>query len=669
MSFCSYSLNAQPIETNELGEGKLIGKNIEYFEDKDSKLPFSEINSVSMSGQFIKSEKDVLNFGQTGFSYWLRFQFKNNRTEKIKFILEIDYGNLDIVEFYSPNLQIKTNSYDFQKAGKKFPFSERKWIHRNFLYSIEVPSGISDYYYIRTRTKGGLVFPMRLWEETSFFNHDSNVLLGLGFYFGIIFVMLFYNFFIFVSVKDISYLFYIGYIFGLMGIQIVLTGLGFQHIWPNYPWFQQHLYVIFSAISMSCSLLFAKSFLNIRQIAPKLEKIMNLLILTNLLLLPGIFFIPHEISIKAALILSFPSLLFSLYSGFVSLSHNYRPARYYVLAFTLLIVSSLFVVLKFLNVIESNFLSDYGLYIGSCLEVILLSFALASRINSIKKEKEEAQTAALQMQQELLDTQIRNSDTLEIRVAERTLQLNNSLDLIRKDLSIAKKIQQNTLMIDFKMIEELEIIPFYLAMAEVGGDFYGINKLNNNKYRFFLADATGHGVQAALITMAIKGIYDRIKTEPLNVAELLEKFNKEFIQEYSGLNTYLTCLVADIDIASQVLEFASAGHPPCMLIQGKDYSLLSRTGRMIGLRKDSQYISRTFDFKKEDRVYFFTDGVFEEFNEAGEEFGEERLHSILLECREVSIEMSIQELKKQLYSFLGTYPMQDDFTILGIGYR
>lgn len=254
-------------------------------------------------------------------------------------------------------------------------------------------------------------------------------------------------------------------------------------------------------------------------------------------------------------------------------------------------------------------------------------------------------------------------------IQEKTKEINDSLKLIRHDLSVAKKIQQNMLFVNTSAADVLKILPTYIPMSEVGGDFYGVSKMNDSNYRVFLADATGHGIQAALMTMAIKGIYDTLKHYELDPHVVMEIFNREFIERYNSLNSFLTAIIVDIDTETKKLKYASAGHPSCVLLRGAEFQLLKRTGGMIGLGKKSTYESFEYEFEPRDRLYLFTDGIFEEFNHKNEEFGEERLHTILAEGLELSIEETFQKVLNHLDKFLEGKYKQDDLTILGIEYR
>ncbi|HNF27451.1 MAG TPA: fused response regulator/phosphatase [Leptospiraceae bacterium] len=257
---------------------------------------------------------------------------------------------------------------------------------------------------------------------------------------------------------------------------------------------------------------------------------------------------------------------------------------------------------------------------------------------------------------------------LEQKVKERTFELNKSLNIVKEDLALAKKIQKNILRIKPSLLNDLHIEVNYCPMTEVGGDFYDITRLNDFIYRVFLADATGHGVQAAMITMAIKGIYDNIKNFDLDTIQIMEIFNNDCINKYEELSCLMTAVLIDIDISRKKLCCVSAGHPAGVLLRKGELSLLNSTGKMVGILKDARYKSSEFDFTSGDRLYIFTDGIFEEFNSKREEFGEERLHSLLVKNQELPIDQVFQKILNELDAFLEGKGRQDDLTILGIEY-
>lgn len=254
---------------------------------------------------------------------------------------------------------------------------------------------------------------------------------------------------------------------------------------------------------------------------------------------------------------------------------------------------------------------------------------------------------------------------LEQIVIERTENLNESLKLLKGDLSLAKKLQQKTLPTLNLNGKNVSIHPYYLPMSEIGGDYYDIFELEPGYFRLFLVDATGHGVQAALLTMTIKAEFESIKFIKDQPSRILELLNAACCQKYKSLNVIFSAVLADIDLNNNVLYYSSAGHPPQVLKQkqdGADY-LYSR-GPIIGLKKEATYKNLTVPLLSGNRIFFFSDGIFEEFDQEKKEFGENRVLSIL--SRNTGIQEVAEDLISELQIFVGPRGFQDDVTLLAV---
>lgn len=238
---------------------------------------------------------------------------------------------------------------------------------------------------------------------------------------------------------------------------------------------------------------------------------------------------------------------------------------------------------------------------------------------------------------------------------------------IRRDLQVARKIQQAILPPKLN-VQNLKIFSKYIPMNEVGGDIYDITKLQNGNVRVFLADATGHGVQAALVTMCILAEYQHIKEFQLQPSELLASLNTQFCRNYVFLKSYFTCLLMDIDLKANKITFASAGHPPQVLLRKNTMELLHRSGPLIGVKDNINYKLTEMEFQKDDKIFLFTDGAFEEFNSRKEEFGEERLYKLINEYRQDPIDSATEKILTTLSDSLDDRQQQDDITVLAFEY-
>ncbi len=288
------------------------------------------------------------------------------------------------------------------------------------------------------------------------------------------------------------------------------------------------------------------------------------------------------------------------------------------------------------------------------IENARLYASLESRVNKRTKE---------------LDDSLKQQYTLNENLMKITGELNQSLQKIKKDLVLAKKIQDSILPKNLENITNLNISTFYSPMDEVGGDFFDITKINERKIRIFLADATGHGIQGALITMAIKSEYEGLKHNIADPSELLGTINNGFLKKFQSINAFFTCILLDIDPIGGKIKYAAAGHPPQILIQDGNVQKLASTGKIIGIKEDVQYKQNEFPFGMKDKLFLYSDGIFEEFNYVRDEFGEEKLWGILIENKNISVSETLNSVVQQVDDFLGNLPQEDDMTFIGIEYK
>lgn len=255
-----------------------------------------------------------------------------------------------------------------------------------------------------------------------------------------------------------------------------------------------------------------------------------------------------------------------------------------------------------------------------------------------------------------------------LKIKELEKQLNSALSVIKQDLAVAAKIQNKIIPDDMQIRNGLQFYTKYLPMVEVGGDFYFITEIDEGITRIFLADATGHGVQSALITMLIKSEYENLAKSSDSPSELLYHLNETFINKYNVLKTFFSAFVVDVNLNLNTLTYASAGHPEQVFVSGKTNQIefLKKTGRLVGVVPETKYKEISMDFVKGDRLYIFTDGLYEEFNEKEEIYGEEELYDILQNNNRNPIKQIIEFILSDLKDFMGTRPQDDDITVIGL---
>ncbi len=286
-----------------------------------------------------------------------------------------------------------------------------------------------------------------------------------------------------------------------------------------------------------------------------------------------------------------------------------------------------------------------------------LSRNLALEVYNKTVQLQEQMDTALRAQQEAESSRAELKDAYE--------QLNTLYTIIKTDLNVARNIQNTLFPTDAGSILGLRYSARYIPLIEVGGDIYDICSIDDRTVRLFIADATGHGIHASLTTMLIKGEYDMLKFSSPSPLEIVAELNDKFYRHYRPIARYFTSFLIDINTAEKKITYVSSGHPSQYLIRGRNIIELATTGRAIGFMELTNCTMRESEFLTGDRLLFFTDGLYEQFNSGRDLFGEELIKKIILEniCRPMA------EIMDEIITGITTHTgsdLNDDIIMIGV---
>lgn len=624
---------------------------MEYIKDETGNLRLEDISKNDLLWKNLKGNEKV-NFGYSPYFYWLRFKVKNEQKERVLPIFEISFPRQDYIEFYYLDSQGKFKS---RITGDSFPFSSREIDHIGFAFELKIEPNSELIYYIRTRStyNRSLLNPF-LHSQNSFHKASSERNLMNGMLYGLLGIMMFYNFFLFITIRErvhfYSSLTILFFSLNLSGIH----GSSYQYLYPNLPWLQNVDYVIFSCLTMICLILYSNEYLDLKLNMKKAYQFTRILLASvTLLMFIFLFMISRYpgFSFNALLYLGFFFLAEQIFIGTYLSIKKVRAAYFYMASFSIFFISLLISLLSANYLISSSSISYWAFQLGFSSMLILLSLGIADKINILKKGLIQA------------------NENLEGKVEKRTSELNDALNLINYDLKVAQKIQANILPKEIIQLKNINGMMQYMPLEKVGGDFCDIFEMENGIVRIFLADATGHGVQAALMTMSIHSEYQNIKEYPLNPAEVLTILNQHYYHRYYYLNAYFTCILIDINFQEKKIIYASAGHPQQILFSGENICSLLPTGKLMGVLNNITYKEKIIENVEKGRLVLFTDGIFEEFNKDGVELGEENFINILKENKNLALDKFMNICISSMLSFLEKEPRQDDITLITLDWN
>lgn len=336
---------------------------------------------------------------------WLRLALQSDAQQTRVWRLELNYASLDEVRLYD----IGADGVRESRSGDTVPYAQRSVGHRNPVFEIVLQPGEQRTLYLRVDSRGSMTLSGALMSSRDFEQHSQNGYLAHAIYFGVLIALGLYNLLLFLALRERPFLNYVLFMFAFALSVLSLNGLGAQYLWSEAaPWSNRMLPVSLTTAAL-LSVVFARSFLDTRQWLPRWDKgLLMLSIAIGAAVLASVL-LPLQRALQLMSLTGLIATLTLLVTSFVCIGYRVPGARLFALAWLMLLTGAVLLALRNFALIPSNFLTLYAMQIGSGLEMILLSFALAARFNELKRQRE----AALQL----------NEQILAKRVTERTQAL------------------------------------------------------------------------------------------------------------------------------------------------------------------------------------------------------------------------------------------------------
>lgn len=389
---CSVAAQSNEFLLTEPFSEATIGTHLRYWVDDSKQADIKSVLDMD-TDLWTLSDKAVPSFGFTNDVYWFHVKVKNPLAFQNSILLEIGYPVMDEVQFFIVDQQQLLNVY---KLGDQVPFGDRPVYNRNFVIPLNFKPQQSLDVYFRIHTEGALQIPTSLRSLKDFSDHEQNFLTGQGFYFGIMFIMVMYNLFLYLNIKDQSYIFYVISVACFAIFQSSLHGFAYQFLWPTLPKLNEFAIPFSIALFGASGTAFAISFLRLKENSRTFYLIFRFYLVLMSVMTVLTLILPYNISIKSSAALAIPGVIFALYVGIYLLIKGYRAARYFVLAWSVFLAFIGVLAMNKFGIIPRTFFTEYAVQLGNILEVMMLSFALADQINMDRQAKQRAQQSALE---------------------------------------------------------------------------------------------------------------------------------------------------------------------------------------------------------------------------------------------------------------------------------
>lgn len=396
-----------------------LGPHLEYLPDPDRNLTLDEVRA--RAGDFAASTVEVPNPGYTFAGYWMRFRLSNAGAEPLSLFLEFSSRFADHLRLYAPDT---AGGYSVTESGRMVLPPDRPHPSREFVFPLQLPPDSSQVFYFYADSADTLTLPLYLHTTQGLSQANLNSHAWLMFYQGLVFAMTVFSLFLLATVRDRVYLYYILAIVVHHGLFFALfDGFGYRYFGLEAPWWSREALSVFVCLSMALIMQFSRVLMNTPRTQPRLDRLILTLQWTAGVTAVLSIFIDYGISIRIANPIASSAAMLMWAAGWNGYRRGSAVARYYLLAWTFVIIGGLTYSLKSWGLLPSNFFTEYGWQMGSAVEALLLSMAIAERINVEVRRRERSQLKTRAAQAHALEIQRRANETLEQRVRQRTEEL------------------------------------------------------------------------------------------------------------------------------------------------------------------------------------------------------------------------------------------------------
>ncbi|MBB6463514.1 7TM diverse intracellular signaling domain-containing protein [Flammeovirga kamogawensis] len=684
-----------------------ISSSISVFLDSTKNLDFEQ---VLQNANFKVNQQEIINQGFNEAPLWLHFSLHNESNSLRSFILEIGNSSLDVVEVF----EMKNDELlNYQLIGDKIPFFERKIPFRTHLYPLSLDESETKEFYLKIQTDGALQVPLTISTPTSFFIQHLKTETAYGIYIGIMLVMIIYNILIFISLRDLNYLYYAFPIISNTTFYLSLSGHHFQYLFPNYPSIANNITVISIGAWILTSSFYAKSSLQ----SEKYSKSANYALIGTMVLggigiiLP--FLSSYGFAVRVNSKMTLVNSLVMFVAGLMIWRNGNKSARFFILAWTAYLVGTfIFALMKF-NFIEKNAFTTNVLAYGGIIEVIFLSLALSDKYKIYKKDKEKAQKA-------LLEQQLKENIVLEEKVKERTIELeekraeianafdeinskNIELEMQNEEIAAQRdmvesqkvKLEDNNLKItssinyaeriQMAMLPTLEKVRDLFADSFiifkpkdiVSGDFFWCAEVEGKKI-VAAVDCTGHGVPGALMSLVGNNLLNdivkktRITSPEIILQALHIQINNSLYNSDKQLRDGMDMSILVYDTKANTVEYSGARNPLVYCIDGQIHLIKGNRNSIGSIKPQVSFDKHTIKVDKPTSFYIYSDGFQDQFGGTRDrKYGSKQFREKLVDNAEMTMPLQEQILTKSLQDWLtkedGTnYSQTDDILVIGL---
>lgn len=391
-----------------------LGPKLQVLHDPGRQL---DVGRVRQDGaRWRAHQRPTFNPGFSPGDWWVRVRVHNATGQRLQAVLDIGSPLADQIELYQLDLEGHVRRQDV--AGDRVPLLSWPMRQRTPAFPVWLDAGEDRDLYLRLSTHDGLheaITPV-LRTAAAQTTHAGNESLVFGMYFGVLVGMLVYNLFLFASTRGAAFGFYVLHLAAFLVWSFTFRGFALSHLWPGHPGLNNQILAASVGAAVATVGLFQMHYLDTRRQVPRLHRALVVVTVMNLLcMLPPLLGF-YALTFGLAMVAGLAFMVVGSMTTLVLLRQGSRPAHYMTLSFTALSTGVLLYYLSVLGVLPSGKVTEYGLEVGAALQVLLLAFGVADRLNTLQSQK-------LRSDQQALAAQTALATRLDALVRQRTQDL------------------------------------------------------------------------------------------------------------------------------------------------------------------------------------------------------------------------------------------------------
>jgi len=450
--FSNATSGAEPVTLSDKDSSFKVESGIEYMvEESSAKLTYEQVIGNFNSEKWKTYKGKIIKFAHQPHPVWFRFYVINNSQLDKKWILGINWPLLNIIEYYQFNHNLESPP-EYYRAGMDCDPESKLLKDPAFMFPVSFSGSNPVLVLLRVSTSSAFILPLTIWDSADYQSRRYGYGLFMGFMFGILSVMFFYNLSLYFFTKDKSYFFYTVYLIAIILYELAVTGYGVLYLWGESHWLKARGYEFFASMSFLTATLFFRQFLDLKNCTAHLNRInLFLAVYWTLAVLLSAFW-PSRVLTAGIALIGLGTSLAGIYMSAALIFQGNIFARYFAFAWFTVTFGTIANLLSLFGAYDGNWLTENGQHIGFMIETVLLSVALADRIKRERESRESAQLEALELvkkvdierrekiaaQEKAIAVQLIANAELESHVLERTQELDQSmknLEIVNKQLS------------------------------------------------------------------------------------------------------------------------------------------------------------------------------------------------------------------------------------------